>query len=69
MLMVVVYVFVSVQGRLYNLKFALPNNARWLRQNIYCWENKVKRGFGLLAQATKPSETRGVHWGGHPYKY
>ena len=29
----------------------------------------TERGFGLLARAAKPSETRVVHKGGNPSKY
>ena len=32
-------------------------------------ENKAERGFGLLTQAAKPSETLVVHQNGHPFHY
>ena len=32
-------------------------------------KTKAEKGFGLLAWATKPSETRVVHWGGQSSMY
>ena len=53
----------SLKPKTWTVELFCDQQRNWIK------ENKAERGFGLLAQAAKPSVTRVVHWGSHPSKY